>query len=256
MERNNRTYRLIGTVVAGVPALKIGELCLKKVENPALEGIALYAIPLLVVLLLVRLFHVEKSLRLTNRSWSGIFRYGWYLWAAGFCFLVLNGMSLPEGVAPERGRVAGFVITCVLTAIFEEIWCRGLIQNLIYHGKGAKGASPFRRIAAASLIFALLHVLNLIEQPQWRLGTLTQVCYTFSLGLLLGVIYERTQNLWVPIVLHGVFNAMGNYPSIFQTAGEAAGDISVAAMAIQLVIMLPGIYVAYRMSKALPWGKA
>jgi membrane protease YdiL (CAAX protease family) len=32
------------------------------------------------------------------------------------------------------------------------------------------------------------------------------VCMAFPLGIVLGIIYEKTKSLWIPVAVHYVFN--------------------------------------------------
>lgn len=81
------------------------------------------------------------------------------------------------------------VLLAILPAVGEEALFRGLLQSLI-------GIIP------ASLIFGFMHTgisRRLLSYSIW----------TTTVGLLLGVIYMWTGNLWGSILAHAVINTSG-----------------------------------------------
>ena len=94
------------------------------------------------------------------------------------------------------------IVSTVLTAINEEILFRYFIQNSLVF------ASSIKRIFVSALIFALFHLLSLVEvRSVVALTTiLVQFVYTFGLGLILGFMYEYTYSLPLCMVFHLCFN--------------------------------------------------
>lgn len=88
-------------------------------------------------------------------------------------------------------------ITMLLVAPGEELVFRGIVQGWL---RRAYGVVP--GIVLASLLFGAVHVVAL-EGP----GAIVYVTVAAALGLVLGAIYEYTENLLVPIVVHGIWNA-------------------------------------------------
>ena len=174
-----------------------------------------------------------------------------YIPVAGAFLALLNLLSLGEKGMTDGivGRIVLLGIVCLLTGIFEEVIFRGLFQNMMCHL--LKKKNRIYPVAASSLVFALLHLLNLTENPQFLLGTLTQVGYTFCLGMLLGTAYLISDSLWAVILLHGGFNFLGQFVSVFQTGGQqpVQGDIPLSAMVIQIAVMLPCIWIALKIRK-------
>ncbi|PCR92446.1 CPBP family intramembrane glutamic endopeptidase [Natrinema ejinorense] len=94
---------------------------------------------------------------------------------------------------------------------FEELLYRNVIQKSLYETFSRPGA-----VAVASVIFAAVHVLAYatagIGAVIASLGTI------FGLSIVLGTIYERTDNLLVPALIHGVYNAV-TFVSLYFTYG-------------------------------------
>ena len=84
---------------------------------------------------------------------------------------------------------------------FEELLYRNVIQKSLYETFSRYGA-----VVVASVVFAFVHVLAYATAgPGQVLASLAMI---FGLSLVLGMIYERTENLLVPALIHGVFNAV------------------------------------------------
>jgi membrane protease YdiL (CAAX protease family) len=84
----------------------------------------------------------------------------------------------------------------------EELLYRNVIQKGLY-----EHAPRWVAVLTASVIFALVHI------PAYSTGGTTgQLAATlaviFTLSIVLGTVYERTQNLLVPAFVHGSYNAI------------------------------------------------
>jgi membrane protease YdiL (CAAX protease family) len=113
-----------------------------------------------------------------------------------------------------RLQVLLLVSVIVVAPISEELIFRGCLQTLLSTWLGrifsAGAPSPRLRwlaILLTSLLFASVH-------PWWSGPPI------FVLAICLGYAYERTGNLWTPIVIHALFN--GTEVVIFLTQSSAA----------------------------------
>lgn len=95
-----------------------------------------------------------------------------------------------------------FLLMIPITILFvgpgEELVFRGVVQGLF---RSAFGAVP--AILLASICFGFAHYIALTGS-----GKLTYIVVSIVLGVVLGAIYERTGNIVVPIVIHGLYNAL------------------------------------------------
>lgn len=84
---------------------------------------------------------------------------------------------------------------------FEELLYRNVIQKSLY-GTFSRGGA----VVVASVIFAAVHA------PAYGTGAagavLASLGVVFSLSIVLGAIYERTGNVLVPGLVHGIYNAV------------------------------------------------
>lgn len=80
----------------------------------------------------------------------------------------------------------------------EELLFRNIVQKSLYEYFSRAGA-----IVVASVVFAIAHI------PAYGMAQAgTAVIVVFILSLLLGAIYARTENIIVPSLVHGFYNAI------------------------------------------------
>lgn len=104
----------------------------------------------------------------------------------------LEAILSPEAGAWRWVLIAGAVVA---TPIYEEILFRGLLQSAL------AAALPWRWAAVllATALFTLVHVSGGIDAH-----SLPAVA---TIGLAMGIAYERTGKIAVPIGMHAAFNA-------------------------------------------------
>jgi membrane protease YdiL (CAAX protease family) len=143
-----------------------------------------------------------KTLAYRNYVISFLIGVAFHLLLQGF-FLTLstfNPTSIEEGLLKSytqhtnnfslgNSLVIGLISLIILTPIFEEILFRGLVTHALRQNFSAKIYIPLQ-----AFIFAILHM------------QLLHVFYTFILGLILGICYEKYKNILYPIFLHVGFN--------------------------------------------------
>lgn len=95
-------------------------------------------------------------------------------------------MTLPEWLA------------ILFVAPGEELVFRGIVQGLFRQTDG-----PVPAILFVSVLFGVVHYVALAGS-----GKVTYIVVTLLLGVLLGYVYERTENILVPVVVHGLYNAI------------------------------------------------
>jgi membrane protease YdiL (CAAX protease family) len=140
----------------------------------------------------------------------------WSVAGLGLLFVVLVGTSflleqlgLPLSehsilnVAEDNPDVLLLLIplSLLLVGPIEELLYRGVIHTRLNDEFGVSVT-----IGIAAVIFAMVHF------PAYYAGTggeavISSLVVIFALGSLLGVLYEYSGNLLVPVVVHGGYNA-------------------------------------------------
>ncbi|MEF8873625.1 MAG: type II CAAX endopeptidase family protein [Candidatus Thermoplasmatota archaeon] len=124
-------------------------------------------------------------------------------------YLDLGSQSSIEKIAETNPLflLALAVLSLILIAPSEELLFRGAVQ-----GRLRERFEAFPSIVTASLLFGSLHLLNYN-------GAIIPIILTtlviVVIGGILGILYERTDNLVVPILVHSVYNFVILVPSYF-----------------------------------------
>jgi hypothetical protein len=90
-------------------------------------------------------------------------------------------------------------LSVLVIAPGEEFLFRGVVQGRLREAFPARIAIPL-----TAALFALVHYFSLTGGSGARL---IAIAILFLPSLVFGVVYERTQNLVVPILIHGSYNA-------------------------------------------------
>lgn len=90
-----------------------------------------------------------------------------------------------------RDRMAVLVMAVVVAPVAEEIIFRGYLYPVM-----KKYFGPFVAMVGTSLLFAVLH------------GHAASLPALFMLAMCLGLSYEKSGSLLVPMIMHAVFNAI------------------------------------------------
>lgn len=123
------------------------------------------------------------------------------LWAMAL-FLAASFFLVSTGGAPTPATRWVFAITSIPVALKEEITFRALIQNLLAKRFGTPIA-----VAMATALFVLYHVG--VIAPNFASYAVVALA-----GLFFGVVYVRTQSLWLVIVLHAAYDMLVCLPAL------------------------------------------
>ena len=119
---------------------------------------------------------------------------GLLLMAVGYTILILLGEIKFIEFNYNLKNIILLFILFIAVSIAEETYVRGyVLKNLL------QSFNPIISLIISSAIFSLLHFFN----PNVNYIALTEL---FIAGILLGISYVYTKNLWFPIALHLSWN--------------------------------------------------
>lgn len=175
----------------------------------------------------------------------------WYLPVIALVIMALNllGLQGKQIVMPTAGALFFVLITNLLVGVFEELLCRGFILNVLLHEAKRRGHSAWWAICGSSVIFGLMHLSNLINQPHLKIATTSQVLYAILGGIILGTIYYLSGSIWVVIIIHGVVDFFTSFAEVLTPPAAPQGvipDATIGAALIQILILVPGVWLAWR----------
>lgn len=131
------------------------------------------------------------------------------------------------------------VIYYIGVAIVEELYVRGFLLNIIeklFHNSKNK---TIIAVILSSLIFGLGHIFGTLGQP--LLVIVSKVIWTIGMGMYFGVVYKKTNNLWIPIIMHFFINICA-LPYCFTTF---SGYADISLYIILPTYLLLGVYSLY-----------
>ncbi|MCM1202471.1 MAG: CPBP family intramembrane metalloprotease [Bacteroides fragilis] len=160
---------------------------------------------------------------------------------AGVAAGILSCVTFIIGLAPfdYNPSVWKILIEGILyyfgVAIIEELYVRGLFLNIVDKVAHKREYHTVIAIWVSSIVFGLGHIPGMIgmEPPV----ILFKVISTIGMGLYFGTIYKRTNNLWVPIILHGFIDICA-LPYCFTTF---SGYKTISLIGLVIIYTLLGI---------------
>lgn len=144
-----------------------------------------------------------------------VFRPRWraadFVWAIP-CLLVALGNFPYSTLITGKASVLRaellplFLLKCIAVALFEELFFRGILLPVLL--EKLKRWRLVLAVLLSSALFALLHLVNLFFGADVG-ATMLQVGYTFLIGCMLAVTMLRTNNLWLCVLIHAIFDFGG-----------------------------------------------
>lgn len=172
---------------------------------------------------------------------TGLKRYG----TTGIIVGAISGIAFYIGLQPFdysptiwKVLIEG-VIYYLGVAFVEELYIRGLLLNLIEKIFTKSKSKTIIAIIASSVIFGLGHIFGILGQP--ILVIITKVIWTIAMGIYFGAVYKKTNNLWVPIILHFIIDVCA-LPYCFTTI-QGYSNISLYIILPTYIVL--GIYSLY-----------
>lgn len=162
----------------------------------------IYTAVLVVLAFLFRKFIDRQSFSSLGFRWSGAyfatgFFLGILLLTAGSIILVLLQMLFFTEIEPDINKLLTGLLLFIIVAFTEEIAFRGYILNNLM-----QSMNKWYALILSSLPFAIVHIQN----PGVAEANYFPILNIFIAGMLLGINYIYTKNLWFGIALHFSWN--------------------------------------------------
>ena len=154
----------------------------------------------LVMLILVML----KMPSLNNPFKKGFFKglgLGWFFILTSIVsFILFFDFSKAGSIEQSKWLLLiPFFFLALLTGVFEELMCRGILYNVINNKYKLRAA-----VLLSAGVFGVVHFINLISQSFAE--TAVQVLFAFGAGVLFAAVYARCKTVWAGVLLHGLVN--------------------------------------------------
>ncbi len=101
-----------------------------------------------------------------------------------------------------------FILQCAAIGLYEEFAFRGFVFPYIMEKTGTTRRGVFLAIIASGGVFAVLHLINLLEGAS--LGSvILQIGYSFLIGAMCSVVLVKSRNIWICVLLHAIYDFCG-----------------------------------------------
>ncbi len=118
---------------------------------------------------------------------------------------IIGKIDLYSGV--DFSYLLMFLFGVILTGIFEEVAMRGILLPLFLKLFNFKKKSFYLAAIFSSLIFGLLHYMNVYRKEDYGFDVATsQVIAAFCIGIYFCGLFFRTGNIFSSILIHAAFN--------------------------------------------------
>ena len=130
------------------------------------------------------------------------------------CFMVAlinfpTSALINHTVEVTRSDLLGLYALYILSiALLEELIFRGVLHMIVSDYLKGKKYQYLLTALICSLVFSLFHLTNLFEGM--AIGdVLLQCLYTFLIGGMLSIIILKTNNIWLCVLIHALFDFGG-----------------------------------------------
>lgn len=141
-----------------------------------------------------------------------------------------------------------FILECFSSAFFEEIIFRSIILIFLLERFNKTKQGVFKAIIWSSVFFSLLHLMNLFSGSSFYNVSL-QLGYSFLMGMLWAVMYLKTKNIWITIILHASYNFFGQ---VMFSLGIVNGRYDIYTIIITVFLALGVTVYGFQIFQRLP----
>ena len=231
--------------ISGLPSVALFTISFQDVD--------IFIFPLMINFLLIgliaalafKIFSIDISLGLKKDGLkAGLKKYAWVGVLAGILTCVAFCVGLyPFDYKPTIWKIIfEGILYYVGVGIVEELYVRGLFLNIVEILFGNRQNKTQLAIVISSVVFGLGHIPGMIGMGIFVI--IFKVISTIGMGFYFGMIYKKTDNLWVPMIMH-TFIDICALPYCFTTY-RGYPDISLGILVCIYVLL--GGYSIYAMN--------
>ena len=151
-----------------------------------------------------------------------------------------------------------FLASVILVGFLEEFIFRGTIFPLLVRSFRKKKQGILLSAALSSLLFGLIHYINLFSAPDNLIGISSQAFLAFAMGVYFCGLLLRTNNIIIPAVIHGLINFAFGAKDLTNNINNSPAKINenvinwgsiIPTVIIFSFIMIGGIYMIKKTDK-------
>ena len=163
-----------------------------------IASLTLYALMLLVVVVSIGKWKspadlLKKMGFRETRVGNELFNAGAYFALLIIVSVIIGGIMIAFGFEEDSQIVSDILRDADLTSLLVVLSVASFIEEIFFRGYLQRKTN----LLFASFVFGYFHIIY---------GSLSEVVGAFFLGLVLGMAYQRTKNLFAPILSHFLYN--------------------------------------------------
>ncbi len=116
----------------------------------------------------------------------------------------------------KNNRFYALFYPLVLVGPIEELLYRGFLQGHLQNMMSGSLLTIGYATLITGLIFGLIHLINVVKKEESLKGNLKQLPGRISMGILLGYIFQASNSLLLPIILHDLLDGASFATAIYK----------------------------------------
>ncbi len=151
------------------------------------------------------------------------------------CIHNLIAMRIPTDLGLKEGLPSAILMFLLMMSVgvFEEAIYRGVLFNTLRNCFGESKGRIMLAVILSAIPFGITHFLNLIFYPNLVVWTTSQVVYATAGGILFACVYYITDNFWLVVFIHGLYDFFASIWSCFVSQAEGIGIPAVDSTIMQ-----------------------
>ncbi|MBD3425137.1 MAG: CPBP family intramembrane metalloprotease [Candidatus Latescibacteria bacterium] len=237
-EFKNHPLLLIGFLfflVFGVGKLPVKEyLSLSKSYSDNVESIFIYSSLIFISVFIINKLSIPHSYFYAIKYKKYIF----YLPVIVYIFVFTNGFADYFTINSSTfysWKTAILGIKTLSSGLFEEILFRGLILGILLYNFYDSKRGILKSVIISSLIFGLIHIVNIWTENQTVKGSFNQVYAAFCLGVMYSAVYLKTGSIIILGVLHSISNFFASISELVEP-GSIIYSLSTEKTVVEIII--------------------
>lgn len=221
----------------------ISKVIINYPQGELVIGEAVLASLVLIVMLLFKNSYVFTQDRI---RWHKSLKYGSFYLIGSVLFMLVYNKGFTGGLS-----LINLVLGCFLVGVAEEFLCRGWLLNEFLERYGDTKKGVWYSIIISGVIFGLMHLGNIYSMGQSFATTLIQVMSAAASGILFGLIYYKTKNIWTVITLHGLWD----FSLFLSELSPVTANVEITSNVTILGLILAVFMIAAELINIIPYVK-
>ena len=206
-------YIIVGPTILGVLLVALGGMHDQQIEKMVMS----IGIPVLEILILALVVFLSKAILVADKEklppkkqfFLSILIYWLIFFAANFIVEIPIALITGSGTSENQQAIISMgeqnlyhtaFLVLIFAPIVEELVFRGALYHLLRRKLGV-----ILTISINSLAFALIHMASLLTG---NLADLIFILAYITMGVMFGVIYHKTQNIYICMGVHFIQNTI------------------------------------------------